>query len=161
MRSGRPNVSMTPEREIGKSGSARGRRERERERDRKEFELRMEIMFEKIPALVRTYVEVGAGPRPLQMIDPAQGQAGNLLLTNRAENSSGSGAAVRPSGSASATREASLETPAPRSTADQTQPPMAGEVHQSKPESPSGSAEGSRQEGVGADASDVPLGSSP
>jgi hypothetical protein len=86
---------------------------------------------------------------------------GTLLLTNQAENSSGSGAAVRPFGSSSATRKASLETPAPRSTADQTQPAIAGKVHQSKPASPSGSADESRQEGMGAGASDVPPGSSP
>ena len=56
-------------------------------------------MFERIPDIVKSYVDA-AVPRPLQMLEPAQGQGGQLLLANRPENSSDSGAATRRSASA-------------------------------------------------------------
>lgn len=95
------------------------RERNERERIERENSKRMDnevwlntfnLMMEKIPGVVKNLVEA-ALPKPLQMLDPAYSQGGQLLLANRPTNSYSSGAADHPSHSAPAVPVAQASPP--------------------------------------------------
>jgi hypothetical protein len=92
-------------------------KERQRKADDDKWTL---LMTEKIPSMVKTLV-AECGPKPLLMLNRAHGQGGQLLLSNRPENSSDSGAATRHSDPAHVTRETSSASPVPASNTGQTE----------------------------------------